>query len=81
MGRHVSMARNGRIVIPVSLRSEMGLPDGGPVVMRVEDGRLVVEPYAAAVARARAAVRRYVPEDAVLSDELVADRRAEADRE
>lgn len=77
----VTMARNGRLVIPASLREAIGMPEGGPMVASVEDGRVVLEPYAAVVARARAVLRRYIPPGTLLSEELIAERRAEAERE
>jgi len=77
----VTMARNGRLVIPAALREAIGMPEGGPMVASVQDGRVVLEPYAAAVARARALLRRYIPPGTLLSEELIAERRAEAERE
>lgn len=77
----VTMARNGRLVIPASLREAIGMPEGGPMVAGVEDGRVVLEPYAAVVARARAVLRRCIPPGTQLSEELIAERRAEAGRE
>ena len=46
-----------------------------------EEGALVVETRAQGLRRARALVRQYIPEDVNLSDELIADRRAESARE
>ncbi len=34
----------GRLVIPKPLRALIGLPDGGEVEVREEDGRLVISP-------------------------------------
>jgi AbrB family looped-hinge helix DNA binding protein len=34
----------GRLVIPKALRALIGLPDGGEVEVREEDGRLVISP-------------------------------------
>jgi hypothetical protein len=46
-----------------------------------EDGSLVAETREQGLQRARALVRKYIPEDVNLSDELIADRRVEAARE
>jgi hypothetical protein len=46
-----------------------------------EEGALVVETRAQGLRRARALVRKYIPEGIKLSDELIADRRLEAERE
>ena len=54
---------------------------GGKFIVYVEDGQIRLEPIQAAVARAQAIVRRYVPEGISLVDELSEERRLEADRE
>ena len=46
-----------------------------------ETGGLVVETREQGLRRARALLRKYIPEGVNLSDELIADRRAEAKRE
>ena len=81
MPQHVAMAPNGRLVIPANVRSELGMPDGGNFIVHVEDGQIRLEPIQAAVTRAQAIVRRYVPEDVSLVDELTEDRRRESEGE
>ena len=78
---HLTMATNGRLVIPASMRAEIGLPAGGRVVARVENGAVVLEPFEIAVRRARDLVRQYVPKGAPLVDELIAERHAAAQHE
>jgi bifunctional DNA-binding transcriptional regulator/antitoxin component of YhaV-PrlF toxin-antitoxin module len=46
-----------------------------------EDGGLILETSEQALHRARALVRKTIPAGVKLSDELIADRRAEASRE
>jgi bifunctional DNA-binding transcriptional regulator/antitoxin component of YhaV-PrlF toxin-antitoxin module len=46
-----------------------------------EDGGLILETSEQALRRARALVRKTIPAAVKLSDELIADRRAEASRE
>jgi hypothetical protein len=46
-----------------------------------EEGALVVETREQGLRRARALLRKYIPEGVSLSDELIAERRAEAARE
>jgi AbrB family looped-hinge helix DNA binding protein len=75
------IAEGGRLVIPADLRRQLGLRAGDSVVMEVEDGELRVRSLKAAVARAQALVRRYVPAGEGLVDELIRERRAEAARE
>jgi AbrB family looped-hinge helix DNA binding protein len=75
------MASNGRLVIPANVRSELGMQDGGNFIVHVQNGQIRLEPIHAAVARAQAIVRRYVPETASLVGELTEDRRREAETE
>lgn len=77
-GRLVS---GGRLQIPARVRRELGLKDGDAVLLETVQGELRVRPYREAVARAQAIVRKYVPAGVSLSEELIADRRAEAERE
>ena len=63
------------------MRTEIGLPDGGKLVARVEDGAVILEPFDIALRRARALVRRYVPEGVSVADELIAERHAAAGHE
>ncbi|RZM08846.1 MAG: AbrB/MazE/SpoVT family DNA-binding domain-containing protein [Sphingomonas sp.] len=68
----------GRLQVPADIRRLLGLADGDPVVMRVIDGELHVRPIRDALSRIQARLRDYVPADADLADELIADRRVEA---
>jgi AbrB family looped-hinge helix DNA binding protein len=68
----------GRLQVPADIRRLLGLADGDPVVMRVIDGELHVRPIRDALSRIQARLRDYVPADADLVDELIADRRVEA---
>lgn len=81
MSQTISMASNGRLVIPATMRAEIGLQDGGDLVARVEKGVVVLEPIGVAVRRAQSLVRRYVPEGAPLVDEVIAERHEAAQDE
>ena len=80
---HIKMAENGRVVIPANLRAEIGLSNGGDLVARIEDGSVILEPYQKVLERMRRMVRQYAPaaEGQSVVDELIAERRAEAERE
>jgi AbrB family looped-hinge helix DNA binding protein len=67
----------GRLQVPADIRRLLGLSDGDPVVMRVIDGELHVRPIRDALLRIQARLRDYLPADAALADELIADRRIE----
>jgi hypothetical protein len=51
------------------------------VVVRLEDGEVRLIKYADSVRRAQALVRQFVEPGRSLADELIAERRAEAERE
>lgn len=74
-GRIVS---GGRLQIPASVRKELGLGDGDSVRLEVVDGELRVRSLKDALEHVRAMVRKHVPDDVSLTQELMADRRAAA---
>jgi AbrB family looped-hinge helix DNA binding protein len=76
------MERSGRILIPAAVRHRLGLREGSEVIVRVEEsGQLQVTSRAQALARAQGELRKYVGPNRALADELIAERRAEAERE
>lgn len=76
----VRLGPQGRVVIPAELRQQLGLKSGEPLVASVEDGRLVLEKPANVIRRLR---RRFqtVPRGVSLADELILERRHEAELE
>ena len=68
-------------MIPATMRRELGLSTGDTVLVDVDDGELRVRSVPRAIERARAILRKYIPEGVGLADELIADRRREAERE
>jgi antitoxin PrlF len=75
------LVSGGRLQLPAELRRELSLVDGDTVLMEVVDGELHIRPLRDAVARVQARLRQFVPADLSLSEELIADRRAAAERE
>ena len=72
----------GRIMLPSWWRKKEGIgPSSELCVALDEAGSLVIETREQGLRRARALVRKYVPKGVRLSDELIAERRAEAERE
>ena len=63
------------------MRRELGIGTGDIVFVDVDDGELRVRSVSRALERARAILRKYVPEGVSVADELIADRRREAERE
>ena len=68
-------------MLPAEARTILGLKDGDPVRVRLENGELAIVPLSEVVRDIQARWRRYVPADRSLVDELIADRRVEAKRE
>lgn len=77
-GRLVS---GGRLQIPARVRQELGLKDGDAVIMETVGGELRIRPYREVLSEIQRRLRKYVPEGVSLADELIAERRAEAERE
>jgi AbrB family looped-hinge helix DNA binding protein len=77
----VRLGPDGRIVVPAPMREALGLKEGDVLFARLEGGEIKLLTPAAAMLRAQAIVRRFVPDSVSLVDELIADRRREAERE
>jgi len=75
------VAYGGRIVIPAEVRERLGMGVGTDLVMTIEDDRVTLMNAKAARHRARQLVRRYVKPGVSLSEELMAERKKEAERE
>ena len=74
--------RQGRIMLPSTWRRKHGI--GASTEIRIserEDGSLTVETHEQSIRRAQKLVRQYVPQGVSLVDELLAERRKEADHE
>lgn len=63
------------------MRAELGFQHGGKVIARIVNGTVVLEPIEASIRRAQDMVRRYVPDHVDLVADLIAERRAAAERE
>lgn len=77
----VRLGPDGRVVIPAAFREVLAIKDGDTLIASVEEGVLQLMTIPAAVRRAQAMVRRFVPEGVSLVDELFEDRRREVERE
>jgi AbrB family looped-hinge helix DNA binding protein len=76
----VRIIEGGKLVIPAAMRRALGIASGDTVLVGIEDGELRIRSLARAVQRAQAIVRRRVPAGVSLADELIAERRSEAER-
>ena len=83
MTYHAKVIAGGKIVIPAELRRELGIKDGDSVVIeRDERGQLVLKSYAQVVKEVQANFRAMIgPYEGSMVDELIADRRREAEEE
>jgi len=71
----------GRVVIPSAYRRALGVSPGDDLILLLDQGEVRVLTPEAAVRRAQAVVRRYVPVGERLARELIRERRKEARRE
>jgi len=76
----VRVGRQGRIVIPAALRESLDLHAGESLIATVDEGRLVLERRASILARLRQRFQS-IPPGISLADELIQERRLEAQRE
>ena len=78
---NLTIAANGRIVIPANMRAELGWRSGSKLLARLVDGTVILEPIDVAIQRAQALVSQYVPKGSGLVEELISERHAAAERE
>jgi bifunctional DNA-binding transcriptional regulator/antitoxin component of YhaV-PrlF toxin-antitoxin module len=72
---------DGHLTLPLPVRAELGLVGGERLIARVHDGQLVIETLAAAVKRAQDVLAPFLAGGPSVVDELIAERRAEAERD
>lgn len=73
----VRVGPQGRLVLPVELRRALDLTEGTVLAVRRDGDSLVLEPREQVLSR----LRQRFASSGSLADELIRDRRAEADRE
>lgn len=74
----LTVAPDGRIVIPAEMRAAMELPENGRVSARVVDGELRLISPGVGVRKAQEMVRRLVPDTEGVVDAFLQERRDEA---
>ena len=73
---------DGRLLIPKSLRSQLGIEANDLVTLQVDGGTLVVKSWESALRRLQSALKDIPTKSGLLlSEELILERRAEAARE
>lgn len=72
----ISVASNGRMVLPASVRKAMGLHGDTKVILTVEDDQVRLSPIGHGVSRAQALYREHA-KHARTTDDFLEDRKAE----
>ncbi len=79
MTYHLTVASNGRIVLPAEVRKRLGLSEGGDLMMEETPDGLVLRTVAQSIAHAQAIARRYLADRPDVSvDAFLANRRTES---
>jgi AbrB family looped-hinge helix DNA binding protein len=68
----------GRVVIPASFRSALGLKVGDEIELRIEDNEIRISTLQTRLAKSRERLRKVVKPGRMLSEELIAERRRSA---
>lgn len=77
----LQLAENGRVVIPASVRRELGVESGGEIILEKNEGRYFLTTRRQRIEEARKVMRRYIKPGVSLVDELIAERREAAKHE
>ncbi|GJE56289.1 AbrB/MazE/SpoVT family DNA-binding domain-containing protein [Methylobacterium thuringiense] len=75
------MVKGGRIIVPATVRKRMGLTEGDAVFMELHGDELRIRPARSTLRRIQAKLRAFAPKSGLVSEELIFERRAEAERE
>ena len=80
--QHVMMDAKGRVVLPRAIREAAGLTAGNGLVASVDaDGTIRLEKVSVRIARLQDRFAKYAVPGSPASDELIAERRREGERE
>jgi bifunctional DNA-binding transcriptional regulator/antitoxin component of YhaV-PrlF toxin-antitoxin module len=77
----VRIGGHGDVIIPASFCEALGLAEGDVLFARLDSGEIHLMTPVAAMRRAQALVRQFVPEGVSLVDALIEDRRREVEGE
>ena len=82
MSYQAKLIKGGKIVIPAELRRELGFREGERLVLERDGNSVVLKTYEQVVREVQAEVKRLIgPYTGSIVDELIAERRAEAEAE
>ncbi len=75
------IAEGGRILVPAAYRKALGLARGDTILIELRGEELRIRPARSALPRLQDKLKTYAAVDGLVSEELIAERRAEAARE
>lgn len=78
----INMSEDGQVIVPAEIRNVLGIKGGDAVLWELVDGEVRLTTRKARLERARKLFQQYFPkqEGRSVVDELIAERRAEAER-
>jgi bifunctional DNA-binding transcriptional regulator/antitoxin component of YhaV-PrlF toxin-antitoxin module len=81
--RHGKIVSGGRLQLPADVRRDLGFEEGESVIMEVINNELRVRSQREGIRRIQELLKPYRPKEGemLLSEELIADRRKEAEDE
>lgn len=75
------ITKGGKVSIPSAYRKLLNLKDGSEVVFAIKNNQITISPLSAALENARRLVGKYHSSNDSLVDQLIAQRRDEANNE
>jgi len=75
------VTEGGRIVIPAKLRDALGIKVGNKVTLTLKDGTLQITTRDEAIRRIEEVMKNHIEPDRSVVDELIRERREEAENE
>jgi len=78
---HVTLGNDGRIVVPVAARRELGLKAGDVLTIESDGTSLLIRSYDTVIRETQQFFQQFVPPGESVVDELIAERRVEAARD
>lgn len=78
---YAKLGKEGRVLIPVVVRRELGLEENEPLAIYVQDGEVRIASRVQAIRRMQQRMARYKKPGKSVVDELLQERRAEASRD
>lgn len=74
------MSKEGRVLVPAAIRHPLGLGENEPLSIYVQDGEVRIVSRVQAIRRMRQRMARYKKAGESVVDELLRERRGEAER-